>query len=178
MSTSPHRKWAFLLGLGVLFLILGVIGLSMTMGLTLVSMFFLGTIVIIAGIAQLADAFKSKPWKGTLIHTGIAMLYIFAGCLVIRDPVLASSLITLFLGYVFVIIGVSRIILFFILCNTQGRVWALLGGLTSFILGLLILMQWPYSGLWVIGLFIAIELLVNGWFYIFWAFSMRNQHEK
>ena len=106
------------------------------------------------------------------------MLYIFAGCLVIRDPVLASSLITLFLGYVFVIIGVSRIILFFILCNTQGRVWALLGGLTSFILGLLILMQWPYSGLWVIGLFIAIELLVNGWFYIFWAFSMRTQHEK
>jgi uncharacterized membrane protein HdeD (DUF308 family) len=35
-------------------------------------------------------------------------------------------------------------------------------------------MQWPFSALWIIGLFIAIELIVNGWSYIFIAIAMRR----
>jgi uncharacterized membrane protein HdeD (DUF308 family) len=30
-------------------------------------------------------------------------------------------------------------------------------------LGIMIWRQWPYSGLWVIGLFVGIEMLLNGW---------------
>ncbi|HAU2340623.1 TPA: HdeD family acid-resistance protein, partial [Legionella pneumophila] len=51
--------------------------------------------------------------------------------------------------------------------------WLLLAGITAIILGILILMQWPVSGLWIIGLFIAIELIVTGWTYIFIAISVK-----
>ena len=41
--------------------------------------------------------------------------------------------------------------------------WPLLSGAVSIILGLMIINQWPVSGLWVIGLFVAVELMANGW---------------
>ena len=40
--------------------------------------------------------------------------------------------------------------------------WVAFGGLLNIILGVLVYMQWPESGLWVIGMFISIELIING----------------
>ena len=34
------------------------------------------------------------------------------------------------------------------------------------ILGGLILAEWPYSGLWIIGLFVGIDLIIAGWTWI------------
>jgi uncharacterized membrane protein HdeD (DUF308 family) len=61
----------------------------------------------------------------------------------------------------------------------DGWYWSLLSGLVSMVLGGMIIAQWPESGLWVIGLFVAIELLFNGWSTIFVALAARKaaQHE-
>ena len=48
------------------------------------------------------------------------------------------------------------------------------GGIISIILGLMILNQWPLSGFWVIGLFVAVELMVNGWSSIMMALAARE----
>lgn len=34
--------------------------------------------------------------------------------------------------------------------------------------------EWPVSGFWVIGLFVAIELILNGWSYVFVALAARK----
>jgi len=168
------RNWGWLFGLGVLFVILGGIGLGMVVGLTLASMLFLGVLLIIAGVSQIVDVFKSKHWKGVIWHALIAVLYILGGGLVIYDPIMASTLITAFLAGVLILIGVTRLLMAITLRHSRGWGWLLLAGLTAIILGIMILMQWPWSGLWVIGLFIAIEMLVNGWTYIFLAFAIRR----
>jgi uncharacterized membrane protein HdeD (DUF308 family) len=31
------------------------------------------------------------------------------------------------------------------------------------VIGLMIINQWPASGLWVIGMFVAMELIINCW---------------
>jgi uncharacterized membrane protein HdeD (DUF308 family) len=168
------RNWGWLLGLGVLFVILGCIGVSMAVGLTLISIVFLGLLFIVAGVAQIIDVFKSKQWKGAIYHALIAVLYIAGGSLVIYDPILASAIITALLAWVLIIIGITRLIMAIVLRHSTGWGWLLFAGLVSIILGGLILMQWPFSALWIIGLFIAIELMVNGWSYIFIAFAMRR----
>jgi uncharacterized membrane protein HdeD (DUF308 family) len=168
------RNWGWLLGLGVLFIILGCIGLGMTVGLTLVSMWFMGILLFIAGISQIIDTFKSKQWKGVLWHALIAVLYIAAGGTFIYDPFLASVFITAFLAGIFIVIGLTRIAMAITLRHEQGWFWFLLAGLASFILGCMILAQWPWSGLWIIGLLIAIELIINGWTYIFIALALRT----
>jgi len=173
-----NRNWGWLLGLGILFVILGSVGLGMVVGLTLASMVFLGALLIIAGVSQLVDTVKCKHWKGAVGHALIAIFYIIAGGLVIYDPFLASAIITALLASLLIIIGISRFLMAMMLKGSPGWGWLLFAGVIAIALGIMILMHWPISGLWVIGLFIAIEILVDGWTYIFLALSMRNNLRK
>ena len=169
------RNWGWILGLGVLFLILGFVGLGMVVGLTLVSMYFFAALLMISGVTHIIDVFKHKEWRGIIGQALIAVLYLAGGCVVFYDPFLASTLITGLLAAVLIVIGITRIIMSIALKSSKGWGWLLLAGLTAIILGVLILIQWPISGLWVIGMFIAIEMIVNGWTYIFIALSLRNK---
>ena len=38
----------------------------------------------------------------------------------------------------------------------------------------MIAVRWPVTGLWVIGLFVAIEMIVNGWSCVFMALAARD----
>jgi uncharacterized membrane protein HdeD (DUF308 family) len=169
-----QRNWGWILGLGILFLILGCVGLGMVVGLTLVSMFFFGALLILGGVSHIVDVFKHHEWKGMIWQALISVLYIAAGCVVFYDPFLASTLITGILAGVLIIIGITRILMAMALKDSKGWLWLLLAGVTAIILGVLIILQWPISGLWVIGLFIAIEMMVTGWTYIFIAMSLRS----
>lgn len=169
-----QRNWGWILGLGVLFLVLGFIGLGIVVGLTLVSMMFFSALLFIAGFTHIIDVFKHKDWKGIAWQSFIAVLYLAAGCIVLYDPFLASSLITALLASMFIVVGFTRIFMAIALKDSKSWFWLFLAGIVAIILGVLILIQWPMSGLWVIGLFIAIEMIVTGWTYIFIAFSLKG----
>ncbi len=47
-------------------------------------------------------------------------------------------------------------------------------GIITFVLGLLVLAQWPASGLWVIGLFVGIDLIFYGCAWIALALELRT----
>ncbi|GGI84062.1 HdeD family acid-resistance protein [Legionella impletisoli] len=174
LPVSLRRSSGWLLALGVLFVILGCIGLGMVVGLTLVSVFFLGILLLIAGFSQLVDVFKSKDWHGSLWHALIAVLYLIGGGVILYQPLLASTIITAIIASVLIIIGVIRLIMAFSLRGSSGWGWMLFAGIVAILLGVLILAQWPWSGLWVIGVFISVELIVNGWSYIFIALAIRK----
>jgi hypothetical protein len=43
-----------------------------------------------------------------------------------------------------------------------GSGWTLLGGVITLLLGILVWLHWPMAALWIIGLFIGINLLITG----------------
>jgi uncharacterized membrane protein HdeD (DUF308 family) len=168
------QNWGWILALGLLFMLLGFIGLGMTFGLTMVSVLFLGVLLVIGGVLQFLDTLKCHQWKGALWHVLIALLYIVGGGLVIYDPIMASAVITAMLAGILIAIGISRFIMALMVRGAKGWVWLLIGGIASFILGMMILLHWPVSGLWFIGLFIAIEMIVHGWTYVLVALAARS----
>lgn len=168
-----NRSWGWILGFGLLLLILGFVGLGMVVGLTIVSMMFFGALLIIAGFTHIVDVFKHRYWKGVWWESLIAVLYLAGGVLVLYNPLLASTVVTAMLAGILMVIGLTRIIMAVALKDSQGWGWLLLAGLGAIILGVLIMVQWPFSALWVIGLFIAIEMIVTGWTYIFIALTIR-----
>ncbi|STX50890.1 HdeD protein [Legionella busanensis] len=174
IPASLKRHWGWLLGLGILFIILGTLALGTLVAVTLASIILIGAILVIAGVIQLIDAFKCKGWKAVTWHILIALLYIWAGILIIYDPILASTLITAFLAWLLIAIGFIRFMMAFTLKKTKGWFWLILAGIASIIMGVIILSSWPVSGLWVIGLLIAIEILVSGWSYVFLALALRQ----
>jgi uncharacterized membrane protein HdeD (DUF308 family) len=157
------RHWKWLLVVGILCLVLGFIGLGMTFLLTLASVLYFGVLMLVAGGAQLVQAFRASGWRSVLAAVLIALLYILAGLMVITRPLLASILLTGTLAGMLLLIGVLRCIMAFQHRAMQGWGWALLGGIVTILLGLMILSRWPASALWVIGMFLAIELIVQGW---------------
>lgn len=173
-NLEPTRHWGLLLALGVIFIVLGLMGLSMTIALTLMSMLMLGVLIVIGGVAQIIDAFRCRQWKAVFIHALIGVLYLVGGALIIYDPVLTSMVMTMLLSCIFIVIGISRLMLCMTLRHGPGWGWFLMSGIFSVVLGILILVQWPFSSLWLIGLLIAIELVVAGWTYVFMAFALRR----
>lgn len=172
-----NRNWGWILGFGILSLVLGCIGLGMEIGLTLVSMYFFAALLLIAGAGHVVDVFKFREWKGMIWQALIAVLYIVGACVVFYDPFLASTLITGILAGVLIVIGVTRLMMAIALKGSAGWGWLVVAGLAAIILGILIIAQWPVSGLWIIGMFIAIELIVSGWTYIFIALALRNANK-
>jgi uncharacterized membrane protein HdeD (DUF308 family) len=176
---SLKKNWGWLLALGIVSIVLGTMGLYMTFALTLATVLLFGALIFAGGVLQLIQAFSCKGWKSVLGHVLIALLYIAAGILIIMDPVLASGMLTLVLAGILIAVGVIRISM-----GIQHRkaatgwYWPVLSGIVSILLGGMILFQWPVSGLWVIGLFVAIELILNGWSYVFVAFAARKARRE
>ena len=168
-----EKNWGWLMAFGIASIILGSIGLGMSFALTLASMVLFGALLVAGGLFQILDAFKCRGWKGSAWHILIGLLYVVGGVIIMIDPVLASETFTLVLAAVLIAVGLLRLIIAFQLRPSKGWYWPLISGLVSLALGGVILAQWPASGLFVIGLIIAIELIFNGWAYLFVALAAR-----
>ncbi len=169
-----QKNWGWLLALGVVFVILGVIGLGMTAFLTLVTVLYFGILIMIGGVVQLVRAFRAHGEGNLAFHLLMAVLYGIAGLVIIQHPKLASVFFTAVIAFILIIQGVLRAILGLRLReHVQNWIWPFIGGLISLLLGLIILVHWPISGLWVIGLFIAVEMIVQGWTYIMLALAVK-----
>lgn len=173
-SADLKKNWGWLLALGLVSIVLGTFGLYMTFALTLASVLFFGVLILVAGVVQLVHAFTCTGWKSVLWHILIALLYIAAGVDIMLNPARASLILTLLLAGILVAVGVLRSVMAFQLRPASGWFWPLLSGLVSVVLGGLIVAEWPDSGLWVIGLFVAIELIFNGWSYVLIALAART----
>jgi uncharacterized membrane protein HdeD (DUF308 family) len=90
----------------------------------------------------------------------------------------ASTLFTLIIAGALVGIGVVRIIMALQLRGVKNWGWPLIGGIAAIILGFMILARWPVSGFWVIGLFVAIEMIFSGWSSIIIALGARQMGKE
>jgi len=167
-------KWGWLLALGISLIVLGTLGLWMSFAMTLATVIMFGALLAVGGAFQLLNAFQLKGWKSVLWHVLIALLYIAAGIIIFTDPVFASLSLTIALAWILIAVGVLRIFMAFQLRAVKGWFWPLVSGLISIALGAMILAQWPTSGYWVIGLFVAIEMVFNGWSSVFVALAARK----
>jgi uncharacterized membrane protein HdeD (DUF308 family) len=168
-----RRNWGWLLALGVLSIVLGTIGLGTVFALTLAGVLVFGWLILIGGGIELVQAFKCHGWQSRLWQLVVAALHVAAGILILADPLLASGVITLFLGAAILAGGVVRILVAFQHRDHAGWGWLVFSGVVSLVLGAMILSRWPASSFFVIGLFIAIELIFNGWSLVTLALAAR-----
>ena len=162
-SVEPLRsKSGWIVALGIIYVIAGVIALgSVVMG-TVVSVFIVGVMMVIAGVAQVVNAFQVKTWGRFLLWLALGALYIVAGFVTFENPLLAATVLTLALGIALMVSGIMRTILAFGMRQELPWVWIAISGAITFLLGLIILAHWPVSGLYVLGLFLGIDLVVAG----------------
>ena len=103
----------------------------------------------------------------------MGLLYIFAGFILINTPLLGSIPLTLFLGIFYVLLGISRM-MYCSLLQTPKWGWNFLSGVLSLFLGVLIIAELPSSALFIIGLFVGIDLVFCGLTYVMVALAARS----
>jgi uncharacterized membrane protein HdeD (DUF308 family) len=171
-----NQWWCFLL-LGVALIILGTICIIDPLIPTLASVLFLGFLLMAAGITQIVSAFWAGKWSGMLIHMLIGVLYVVVGYMMVDAPVINMLVITKFIAIFLVVSGAFRIISALVV-RFQDWGWALLNGGVTLLLGIIINRQLPEAALWVIGLFIGIEMIFNGWAWVMLALGLRAVAQK
>lgn len=159
--------------LGVVFMVLGLLAMSFATLTTLISVIFLGILLLISGVMILIDTFQFWRHRGGFyLHLLVGILYALIGIVFLTGPVSASISLTLLLAIFFICIGVFRIInAFSQKLPTWG--WSLFNGIITLLLGIFILMGFPETGLFFIGLFVGIDLFICGWTYIMIAIATK-----
>jgi len=102
-----------------------------------------------------------------------AVLFGVIGILILWRPLVTAEILTLLMGAFFLVAGLFQLITPFVISLPDWG-WHTLNGLITLLLGILVLAQWPVSGLWVIGLFVGIELVFYGIAWIALALRLRS----
>src|SRR5215471_13952694 len=168
---SFHDFWWIFFALGLVSVLVGVLAIGSPHIATSKSVVVIGVLLLIAGGAEVAHAVMVRNLRGFAVHLLAAALYLILGLFVLEDPDRAAAVLTLLLAASFLVGGLLRII-FSLIERFPAWPWVLLNGAVDLILGVLIWSGWPGSSLWVIGLFIGIDLLFHGWSWIILALSV------
>jgi uncharacterized membrane protein HdeD (DUF308 family) len=102
-----------------------------------------------------------------------ALLGIVVGALLLQSPVRGAIVLTMLLATYFILSGIFRIVAALAL-HLPNWGWILASGVISLGLGIFVWGGWPLTGLWVLGLFIGINLLFAGWTRVMLAMMLRS----
>lgn len=166
-------NWGLFLVFGLISMIVGFLAIGSSFVATMASVKVLGVLLMIAGFAEVVHAVMARKLSGFALHLLSAALYLILGLFILEDPLQAAVTLTLILAASFLVGGFLRTV-FSLVGRSPGWKWVLFHGLIDILLGVLILNRWPGSGLWVIGLFIGIELFMNGWSWVILSISARS----
>jgi uncharacterized membrane protein HdeD (DUF308 family) len=189
-----NRGW--MLALGILLVVLGFIGLGMTYALAVAVVFWSGIFAMIAGAGHLFDAFHDKAWRGVAWHVVVGAVYILLGVMLTMMPTLSAFWLTKLIALGLVLNGIMRLVTMFQVRGRRGlQLVLLISAAVSIGLGIYIYQlvaapgpdvfttaetqaAWVRSWKWVIGLFVAVELITEGVTLIAISMSAKSARES
>lgn len=172
--TSPvisPSSWKWSLGIGIAMLVIGFIAMGNLIVATAASIYLVGVVMLVGGVLQLIHGFRQHQRKAFWIISGL--LYAIAGIFAISNPFAFSSVLTLWLGIVLIFVGISRLLS--IPSSVPGRGCMLFSSILTLLLGLVLVLGWPANSLWVIGMFLAFDLVFQGWSYLLLGLALKNR---
>jgi uncharacterized membrane protein HdeD (DUF308 family) len=168
---QERRGW--LLVLGIVMVALGVLALGDTIIVTLVSVVFLGWLLILSAIFQAVHWLRGHEERHFLDLLAFVLDFV-VGFILLSNPAGGALAITLVLAVFFLVGGLMRL---FGAWSSEAphRGWAILDGAVSALLGILLWVHWPSSALWFVGFAIGIGLIFRGWTWIMLALWLRQR---
>jgi uncharacterized membrane protein HdeD (DUF308 family) len=165
--------WCRFLILGSALVFLGLLAMSYSVIATLTTAVVFGFFLLAAGICYFVGAFFTRAWGGFFLGILAGVLSFAVGVIVLDRPFDTVLIYTLLMSVFFFVEGLFRII-GALAGQFQHWGWMLFNGFVTLALGVMIWRQWPFSGLYVVGLFLGINLAISGIGYISLGLSARK----
>lgn len=161
-----RSKWGWIVALGALMLVGGVFALYHVTTATIVTVIYVGAAMLIAGAMEVITAIQIRPWSRALLWGVIGIITILAGFFTFQHPWLAAVSLTALVGVALIIAGLFKLILAWHIRDVGPWGLVAFSGVISVALGGMIMAEWPMSGLYILGLFLAINLIFEGFSWI------------
>ncbi len=174
MKVGGHSSsWPWFLAMGIALVIVGTLAIGASLITTLATVFAFGILLLIGAATQLIGALRARHWSGFFIELLTGVFYLIIGLLMLGHPIGAAAGLTLMIA-AFLLVGGTFRIAVALSERFESWPWVALSGGVSIMLGVFIWRQWPVSGLWVIGLFVGIEMIFSGWSWIMLGMCARK----
>jgi len=145
---------------GIFFVILGIIGILFPTFISITTVYLIAYLMLFAGISAGVMTYKSnrEDWVGWLK----SFVLVLSSFFILFYPIQGAAA----LGLVFAIYFFMDAFAGFSLALSlrPQKIWLiwLLNAITSLALGILFVIGWPMSSLFLIGIFVGISLLFDG----------------
>jgi uncharacterized membrane protein HdeD (DUF308 family) len=175
MRRGLKDHWQLFVVQGILLVILGALAVAVPQVASVAVAAFVGWLLFFAGAMRAISLIRSPHAPGYWSSLLLAVLTAILGLVLALFPIQGAFTLTLLLLAYFVVHGIASIVFAFSIKDDTGR-WVLLilSGVIDFVLAGLVISGWPATGIWVLGLYVGINMLFTGFALIFAALGARS----
>ena len=173
--TAPAlgHRWGWMLVLGIVQIIAGTIAIAVPVVASFAAVAIFGAVLIVSAIFQLIHAFKVRSWPRSARFWLGGLLYAVAGILVAINPVGGALALAVMIAILLIADGALRAGTAMAVRPLAGWGWLIAGGLGSVVVGVILLIGWPATALWITGLLLGINLIFTGAMHVALALASR-----
>ncbi len=172
-TTLTHR-WGWLLALGVVQIIAGGVAIAVPVIASLAAVAMFAAVLMVIAIFQLIHAFKAGAWRRSLWYAISGLLYAVAGVFVIAYPLGGALTLAVLIAVLFIADGAVRLAFAMSASAAVGRGLLSASGICAILVGVFLLIGWPFTALWVTGLLLGINVIFTGVMNIMIALASRT----
>jgi uncharacterized membrane protein HdeD (DUF308 family) len=158
-----QRSSNWIVAFGVVLIVAGTLAILAPLVTGIAVETIVGMLFVLGGVAEIVYAFRAATWGAGMLAAVSGTLSLACGILMLLHPIFGLEFLTLVLVAYFLADGISRIVLATRMRALPGWGWMLFDGLVTVLLAAVIILQWPLSGAWAIGILAGINLLLTGW---------------
>lgn len=164
MTRAPGNSWGWVLGYGILLLVVALVVLVNPLVAGVATGLLLGVVLLVYGVAAIAAGWTSLSTRARWVEILLGVLAVIAGLFAIINPVAGALSLVWAMGAWLLVSGGFQIA--FALKARHDRGWRLLLGGLDVVLGLVLLFAMPATALAFLALIVAISLTVRAVFLI------------
>ena len=176
LKDALKTHWKLFLFQGVVMVILGILAVAWPAVATLAVDIYIGWLFLISGTVGLVAMFSARDVPAFLWTLLTAALAMAVGVLLIWKPAEGAESLTIVLTAFFIAEGVFQIAGSFAYRDAMPGSWGwmLASGISDLILAGLLIMYWPVSAAWALGLLVGVNLITSGVAIVVTAIEARN----
>jgi uncharacterized membrane protein HdeD (DUF308 family) len=150
------------IGFGMLLIILGFFAVMAPTFTGIGVTILIGMMLLASGMLEIVYAFGSKTFGKGILKFLFGAIGVVGGIVILLAPMIGMGVLTIVMIGFFLIAGIVEIIHAFSIKDQDGWAWLIFSGIVSILLAIFLIAQWPASGIWAVGIFVGVRILIHG----------------
>mgnify|MGYP000043473018 CR=1 FL=1 len=145
---------------GVLLAVLGLLALFTPFITGIALSILLGAALVVGALVHVAAAFSAGSALGVVWQVVLGVFYGLVGISILANPLLGLTTLTILVIAFFAVEGIVQLV--WAVTGAGSPLWLGASGVVSLLLAGMLLVGFPASALWAVGVLFGVDLLVTG----------------